>query len=345
MEKLKIGVIGTGKMGSYHARVLSRLPQVELVRVCDAHAWKAHLAAWRFNTRSCTDTRELLNQVQAVVIAVPTSLHAQVGLQALRQGVHCLIEKPLALRLSQAKELLQEAQERNLVLQVGHIERFNPAVLEAVRYIKSPRYINVERLGPYDPRVSDIGVVLDLMIHDLDILLALVQSEVVSLEALGASLLSPHEDIANVRLRFQNGCVADLTASRISLAQSRKIRIYQAQSYLSLDYAHASLKVCRRKGAVVRSLSDVEMVYPKLPKKESLQSELEHFIECVRSGKKPWTSGESGMEAMKLAFRITDELEKHELHHPAASSVEPALKTTVSGGETGPTQESDEHVH
>ena len=312
-DELKVGVIGAGKIGTLHTRILSKLPGVKLVGVCDVNLWRAQLAAWRYHTVAYRSHDELLRQVDAAVIAVPTHLHFEVGKAALESGAHILIEKPIAGSVEEARALLGLSEAKKLVLQVGHVERFNPAVLEAIRHIRHPRFITVERLGPYDPRVSQIGVVLDLMIHDLDILLTLVGSEVESLEAIGASLLSKHEDIANVRVRFKTGCVADVTASRVSLARSRKIRIFQEDSYISLDYANASLKVCRKKNPVITSLSDVEVIKPKLEKTEPLKSELLHFVDCINHNRKPWASGEHGVEAVKLALQITEELERYEL--------------------------------
>ncbi|MEK7383630.1 MAG: Gfo/Idh/MocA family oxidoreductase [Elusimicrobiota bacterium] len=240
-SKMRLAVVGAGKMGTYHSKLLGKTSGVDLVGVCDTNVWKAQLAAWQSNTVAIRDYRDILGRVDAVVISVPTPLHFEVGKAALEAGAHVLIEKPLASSVEEAKELLALSENKKLVLQVGHIERFNPAVLEAVKHIRDPRYITVERLGPYDPRTAHIGVVMDLMIHDLDILLTLVGSEVESLEALGANLLSGYEDIANVRVRFKTGCVADLTASRISLAKSRKLRVFQKDSYISLDYGRGSL--------------------------------------------------------------------------------------------------------
>lgn len=318
-SKLRVAVVGAGKMGTYHAKLLGKTPGVDLVGICDTNVWKAQLAAWQSNTVAVRDYKDVLGRVDAVVIAVPTPLHHAVGKAALEAGAHALIEKPLASSVEEAKELLALSQDKGLVLQVGHIERFNPAVLEAVRHIRDPRYITVERLGPYDPRVSHIGVVLDLMIHDLDILLTLVGSEVESLEALGASLLSPHEDIANVRVRFKTGCVADLTASRISLGKSRKLRAFQKDSYVSLDYGGSSLKVYRKKAPVIKSLKDVDILTPKLGGVDPLRNEQAHFIDCIRHNRKPWPSGERGVEALKLALQISEELERYELSGHAGS--------------------------
>lgn len=318
-EKIKVAVIGAGKMGTHHARALSKAAGVELVGVCDTNVWKAQLAAWQSNTVAVRDYKDVLGRVDAVVIAVPTPMHYEVGKAVLESGAHCLIEKPLASTVDEAKELLALSEEKGLVLQVGHIERFNPAVLEAVKHIRDPRYIIVERLGPYDPRMSHIGVVMDLMIHDLDILLTLVGSEVESIEALGANLLSGHEDIANVRVRFKTGCVADLTASRISVSKSRKLRAFQKDSYISLDYGNSALKVYRKKAPVIKSLKDVEYLSPKLSSTDPLRNEHQHFLDCIRHNRKPWPSGERGVEALKLALQISEELERYELSGHAGS--------------------------
>ncbi|MBI3300054.1 MAG: Gfo/Idh/MocA family oxidoreductase [Elusimicrobia bacterium] len=319
-KRLKIGVVGGGRMGSLHARILGKHPGFELVGVADTDRWRAQLVAWRAGTSPYKDYEDLIAKVDAVIVAVPTEFHFKVGMAALEAGKHVLIEKPIAATVAEAKALLDKAAERKVQLQVGHIERFNPAVLAAIPHIREPRFITVERLGPYDPRVSGIGVVLDLMIHDLDILLTLVGSEVVDLEALGASLFGKHEDIANVRVRFKNGCVADLTASRMSIKRCRKIRIFQASSYISLDYLNADLRVYKRKKPEIESLKDVEILAPKLGKTEPLRSELDHFLDCIVHDRKPWTSGEHGLEALALALQVIDELEKYELSHHTRST-------------------------
>ena len=329
-QPLRIGVIGAGKIGSLHSRILSKLPGVQFVGVCDTNLWRAQIAAWRFGGLAFRHFPDLLKHVDAAIIAVPTEFHFEVGTAALGHGVHCLIEKPLASSVEQAQALLELSEQRGTVLQVGHVERFNPAVLEAIGHVRQPRFITVERLGPYDPRVANIGVVLDLMIHDLDILLTLVGSEVESLEAIGASLLSKHEDIANVRVRFKNGCVADLTASRISLKKCRKLRIFQESGYISLDYMNTDLKIYRKKSPTIKSLKDVEMLSPKLDKTEPLKNELLHFVDCVRHNRKPWPSGEHGVEALKLALQITRELERYEANRSTARSFLPVWADDLS---------------
>ncbi len=310
-SKVRVAVIGAGRIGGHHARILSKLPDVQLAAVCDTNIWRAQLAAWKCGTVAVRDYRDILGQVDAVVVAVPTPAHFEVGQTALSRGLHCLIEKPLAASVDEAKKLLALSADKKVVLQVGHVERFNPAVLEAIPHIRNPRFITVERLGPYDPRTAHIGVVLDLMIHDLDILLTLVGSEVESLEAIGAHLLSDHEDIANVRIRFKTGCVADVTASRISLEKSRKLRAFQEDSYVSLDYGNSALKVYKKKAPVIKSLKDIEIIRPKLDHTEPLRNEHLHWLDCIRHNRKPWPSGERGIEALKLALQISDELERY----------------------------------
>ena len=312
-SRIKIGVLGAGKIGALHAKVLSRIPDFELVGVCDTNLWRAQFAAWQCNAVAVRDYRDVVQKSDAVVVAVPTPLHLEVGLAALNAGRHCLIEKPLAASVEEAKQLLDAAEANKAVLQVGHVERFNPAVLEAIKHIRSPRFITVERLGPYDPRTSHIGVVLDLMIHDLDILLTLVGSPVESLEAVGAHLIGPHEDIANVRVRFKSGCLADLTASRISLDRCRKLRVFQKDSYISLDYATTTLKIYKKKTPVIKTLKDVEILRPKFPKTEPLRNEHLHFLDCIRHNRKPWPSAEHGVAALKLALQISEELERYEI--------------------------------
>ena len=311
--RVKIGVIGAGKIGTLHAKVLTKTPDFELVGVCDTNLWRAQFAAWQCNTVAVRDYRDVIAKSDAVIVGVPTPLHHEVGLAAIRAGKHVLIEKPIASSVEEAKELLAEAEAQGVVLMVGHVERFNPVVLEALKHIRNPRFITVERLGPYDPRMSHIGVVLDLMIHDLDILLTLVGSPVESLEAVGAHLLSQKEDIANVRVRFKSGCIADLTASRISLEKSRKLRVFQKDSYISLDYGNTTLKIAKKKSAVIKSLKDVEFLRPKFPKTEPLRNEHLHFLDCIRHNRKPWPSGEHGIEALKLALQISEELQRYEI--------------------------------
>jgi predicted dehydrogenase len=312
ISKIPIAVIGVGHLGQHHARILSELPSASLLGIVDVDPKRGEKIAKSCHTQAFTDYHALPNQVKALVIAAPTPLHYQIGKDCLQKGIHCLIEKPLCQNVRHAEELIHIAREKNLVLQVGHVERFNTAVIASHEFIRHPKFIEVNRLGPYDPRVSHIGVVLDLMIHDLDIILSLVQSEVKSLEAFGAKVLTNHEDIVKCRLRFENGCIADLSASRISLEQYRKIRIFQSDAYVSIDYARKDLKIYRKKTPIVKSFSDIEIVRPSLKNEEPLRLELQHFLECIEHGKKPLVSGEHGRDALELGLEILEQLHLHD---------------------------------
>jgi predicted dehydrogenase len=304
MDKIRTAVIGVGSLGQHHARILTQHPNSNLIAVSDLDEKKGDKISRLHNTSYLKDYKALVGKIDAAVISVPTPFHFEVSKYLLDNGIHCLVEKPFTSTVAEAQELISIAMNANLVLQVGHIERFNPAVIAAIPYVTNPKFIEVNRLGPYDPRTSHIGVVLDLMIHDLDILLALVKDRVVSLEAYGAKVLSEHEDIVKVRLKFERGCVADVSASRVSLEKYRKIRIFMPDTYISVDYAGKSLKIYRKKTPVVKSLGDIEVIKPKLKDEEMLYKELDHFLSCVREGKKTSVPGEHGRDALELAHEI-----------------------------------------
>jgi len=268
--------------------------------------------ARQFKTQPYVRPSDLIGQIDAAIIATPTPSHFDIGRRLLEAGVSCLIEKPLASTLEEAEALIRTAASKPCVLQVGHIERFNPAVIEAARHIDNPQFIEVNRLGPYDPRVAEIGVVMDLMIHDLDIVLFLVGQSVTRVEAFGAKVLSNHEDIAKVRLHFVGGCIADLSASRISIKKYRKIRIFQKNAYLTLDYAASELQIYKKKSDVVKKLSDIQIIRPRLLKRDPLAMEQDHFLECVREGKTPLVSGKHGRDAIELAHEVLAKLKIHD---------------------------------
>jgi len=250
---LRIAVIGVGHLGQHHARILSTRPEVTLVGVVDINAKRAADVAASVGTQALTDVAALGDQLDAVVVAVPTDVHAAVAVPLLRRGVAALVEKPLARSLDEADALIAAAREGGTVLAVGHSERFNPAVMAALPHITRPGFVEVHRLGTLPGRSLDIDVVFDLMIHDLDVLLATVGSEVTSIEAVGVPVLTPRVDIANARLRFASGCIANITASRISRDRVRKVRFFQPQSYVSIDYASQELELWRlRPGATGR---------------------------------------------------------------------------------------------
>jgi predicted dehydrogenase len=306
------------------------MPEVELVGVSDPNLLRAQMLAWRYNCAAYKSHLDMFNQVDALVVAAPTEYHAEIGIKALEAGIHVLIEKPLADSEEGARKLLALAGKNKLVLQVGHSERFNPAVVETLKHVKNPRYVTIERLGPYDPRVAATGVTLDLMIHDLDIILTMIDSEVASFEAIGASILSRHEDISNVRIKFKNGCVADITASRVSMENSRRMRIYQQDDYISVNYVSARVKIYRKKNPVIKSLKDIEIVFPKLEKKEPIKEELYHFMDCIKTSKTPAPSGEKGFKAMRLALDITEAMRRFEVSGSNMDAPRPSLARSLS---------------
>jgi predicted dehydrogenase len=301
-KPVKVAVIGTGKLGSKHAWVYSQLPGVELVGVCDRHADRAGAVAQECKTRAFTDHRELLSLVDAASIVVPSQMHYALSKEFLAHNVNLLIEKPITTELAQADELLAIARDSGLLIQVGHIERYNSAIRAVKSVIKKPRFIECHRLGPYDPRVVETGVTLDLMIHDIDIVLDLVRSPIESVDAVGACILSKTEDIANARIRFANRTVCDLTASRVTPDVNRKIRIFQDDAYISLDYVtQEALIYTKENGSIHHKKIDIT-------KSDSLREELSDFVDCVRTKKRPLVSGEDGRDALALALRITQQI-------------------------------------
>jgi predicted dehydrogenase len=302
MEKIRVGVIGVGHLGTIHAKVYSRLDNVKLVGVCDCNLERSLEVGKRFKTASYSDYEELFGKIDAASIVVPTSLHYNVAKDFIEHGIHCLIEKPITKTLSEADELIEMSKERKLILQVGHIERFNSAVLALEPYIKAPKFIECQRLGPFHKRVKDVGVVLDLMIHDIDIVLGLMKKEVVGIEAVGLSTISDYEDVANVRLTFDDGTIADITASRVTKDVVRKMRIFQEDSYLSLDYVTQDALIFRKTGDRIQT----EKI--KIKKKEPLKKELKSFIDCVRNLKRPIVSGIEGRQALAVALEIVKKI-------------------------------------
>ncbi len=308
---VRVGVIGVGHIGAHHARIYSQIPHVKLAGVVDIDEKRREKVAGDYDTIPYANYGDIFDKVDAVSVVVPTDLHYPVAKDFLRRGVHCLIEKPITRSLEEAGDLLSIARKKNLILQIGHIERFNSAIVEAQKYIKEPKFIEAYRLGPYDPRTSNIGVVLDLMIHDIDIVLYLVRSPVKSIDAIGGSILSQNEDIANARIHFQNGCVANISASRVSLEKFRKIRIFQKDVYISLDYVKQSLKIYRKKGKEVKSMKDMMILRPQLQKTDPLREELTHFVQCVEIGREPLVSGEHGRDALEIALEILKKIKEN----------------------------------
>ena len=327
---MRFGVIGAGKLGGFHANTLSEMPEVDLVGVSDPNLLHAQVLAWRHNCVAYKTVEELLSQVDALVVAAPTEYHAEIGIKALGAGVHTLIEKPIADSEEGARRLLEHSEKNTVVLLVGHSERFNSAVVETMKHVKNPRYITIERLGPYDPRVAATGVPLALMLPVVDILLTMIDSGIEKFEAIGASLLSSHEDICNVRIKFKNGCLADVTASRATMEASRRMRIYQQDSYLSVDYVSARLKIYTKKTPVIKSLDDIEITYPKLEPKQPIKEELYHFMDCIKTARTPTPSGEKGLKALRLALEITEAMRRFEVSGSKAEEAQESLSRSLS---------------
>ncbi|MFH0828190.1 MAG: Gfo/Idh/MocA family oxidoreductase [Candidatus Omnitrophota bacterium] len=298
MRKIKVGVIGTGYLGALHARLYKEIDACVLEGICDIDKNRLQEVSRELSVPGFSDYRELFSKVDAVSIAVPTKLHHAVAKEFLKFSIHCLVEKPFTSNLKEADSLIKLARKNKLILQVGHIERFNSAFAAAKKYFKNPYFIECHRLSAFPNRSLDIGVVLDLMIHDIDIILGLVNSPVKKIDAVGVNVLTPFEDIANARITFSNGCVANLTASRISDEPMRKIRIFLKNAYISLDYRNQQAYIYKKEAAgITKEVMPIE-------KEQPLKKELSSFIDCASAGKEPVVSGEIAREALALALKI-----------------------------------------
>ncbi len=305
---LRTAVIGVGYLGRFHAQKYASLPGSQLVAVVDANAEAAAKVAGELGVEALGDHRALIGRVDAVSLAVPTPLHHGIGCELLEQGVHVLMEKPIATTVLEARELIEAARRRGCVLQVGHLERFNPAVVAAIARLKAPRFVESHRLAPFKQRGTDVSVVLDLMIHDIDLIQELVGAPIESIDAIGASVFSGEIDIVNARIKFEGGCVANTTASRISLKQERKIRIFQDDAYLSIDMQQKILSVIRKKdaAAAVESPAQVSIEEESFDQGDALRDEIAAFLHAVRTRSEPVVTGEDGLRALETATRITE---------------------------------------
>ncbi|MDD5198667.1 MAG: Gfo/Idh/MocA family oxidoreductase [Terrimicrobiaceae bacterium] len=303
MSRIRTGVVGAGHMGMHHVRAYSELPDSELTAVYDADPAAARAASKKFRVPAAASLEDFAARVDAATVCTPTSTHFEIGKFLLAHGRHLLVEKPIAENAADAHELARLAHEHGCVLQVGHIERFNPALAALEAKLENPRFLEVTRLSPYPNRSTDIGVVLDLMIHDIEIILHLVRSPIQSMDPVGISVLSKGEDIANVRFRFENGCVANVTASRISSDKLRKIRVFQENAYLSLDYQNQAGVMYRlENGKISREKVEVQ-------KGDALRNQLTSFLDCARNGLQPRVSGREGAVALEIALEITRRIE------------------------------------
>jgi len=310
MDEVRVAVIGVGYLGKFHAQKYSAMDNVQLVGVADINASRAGEVAASCGTRAFTDYRDLLDSVDAVSIVVPTESHYAVGLDFLKHDVDVLIEKPMTSTLEQADALIDLADSRGCILQIGHLERFNPAVLALKDIVHQPMFIETHRLSTFKDRCTDVSVVLDLMIHDIDIITNVVKSEIKSIHAAGVPVICKHADIANVRLQFENGCVANVTASRISTKNQRKIRLFQKDAYISVDFASREIVIIRRNDkhsdGVVPG-TDIQQL--SFSAADVLEDELASFIQAVHTRKPPVVSGRTGRKALAVALSIMDQID------------------------------------
>ncbi|MDL1894021.1 Gfo/Idh/MocA family oxidoreductase [Sphingobacteriales bacterium CHB3] len=325
---LTIGVVGVGHLGSLHAKMLAEIDDVTLAGVFDTNTTKAESVATEFGTKACSTYAELVGSVDALTVATTTSTHFEVARTALVQGKHVFIEKPITQTTAEADELNRLAKEKGVLIQVGHIERFNAAVLALEKYTIDPLFVESHRLAQFNPRGTDVAVVLDLMIHDIDIILSFVKSPVVRIEANGVAVVSDSVDIANARIQFENGCVANVTASRISQRKMRKMRLFQKDAYLSIDFSEKQAEVFRlvgddeprAKGAMMLGQIDSakhkrNIVYelPKVDDVNALKYELELFAKAIRTNTPPPVTGEDGRRALEVAHIIMGKISQQTL--------------------------------
>ena len=309
MKKIRVGVVGVGYLGQFHAEKYANMPDVELVGVVDTDKERAEKVAGQVRSHSYCDFREIIGHVDAVSIAVPTPGHFAIGKQLLENDVDVLIEKPITTTLQEADELIRISKARNRYIQVGHLERFNPAVSALEGLVNDPRFIESHRLSIFKDRGTDVSVVLDLMIHDIDIILNLVASEISSIRAAGIPVITEHVDIANARLEFLNGCVANVTASRISTKNERKIRLFQRDKYISVDFANQDITVIakdgKRPGKVIPGMRIDRLNFAK---GDALEEELKSFIQSVSHRSPPLIDGQEGREALRIALEIMEQI-------------------------------------
>ena len=307
MSEIRTAVIGVGYLGKFHAQKYSELKNSKLLAVVDKDFNNAHEIAKEVGCKAYSDYHEILGQVDAVSIVVPTDLHYEITSEFLKQQIHVLVEKPITTNVDQANELIKLAKKHNAILQVGHLERFNPAILALEKEISQIRFIESHRLAPYNPRGTEVSVVLDLMIHDIDIILEIVNSEVEKIDASGTPVLSNDIDIANARIVFKNGCVANVTASRASNKTERKMRIFQNDAYLSVDFQNRELAIYRKgDGEMYPGVPNIEIEKNNFDEADALMSEIKHFLYCIETQSVPKVTGQDAKRALQTATEISE---------------------------------------
>ena len=309
MNKIRAAVVGVGYLGRFHAQKYAQLPGCELVAVVDGREEVRNAVAAEVHSTAVADYRQLLGKVDAVSVVTPTPAHFEIAEAFLAAGAHVLVEKPITETPAQARALIARAAGARRILQVGHLERFNAAVLAAEPHLRTPRFMECHRLAPYKERGTDVNVVLDLMIHDIDLVQSLAGSDIESIDAIGSPVFSGEIDIANARIRFANGCVANTTASRVSLKTERKLRIFEDAAYISLDLQQKILTLIRRRDAApAPGQLPVSIEEANLEQGDALKSEIESFLDCIRNDRRPIVSGEDGLRALETAIRITEQV-------------------------------------
>jgi predicted dehydrogenase len=301
---IRAAVVGVGYLGRFHAEKYAAAPDVDLAAVVDSDPVRAAEAGARFGCRVHRDVAELRGLVDCASVAVPTPLHRDVGGRLLEAGIDVLVEKPIAATLDEARDLVRIAERCGRILQVGHLERFNPAIRAIAGLLTRPRFLECHRLAPFVERGTDVDVVLDLMIHDLDVILSMMASPVAAVEAVGVPVITGSPDIANARIRFADGAIANVTASRVSLKRERKLRIFQPDTYISLDYGEKRVRICRRGEAPPGGLAPIEVEERVVEGEDALAEEIRAFVEAVRTRREPLVSGREGLRAVELAYQI-----------------------------------------
>ncbi|MEA3435432.1 MAG: Gfo/Idh/MocA family oxidoreductase [Thermodesulfobacteriota bacterium] len=309
-KKLRVGVIGTGYLGKFHAEKYARMDDVDLVGIADINKSQAEKIAKKYSVKAYASHKDILDKVDAASIVVPTPAHFKVSRDFLKHNVDVLIEKPITTTIEEADELIGFAESKGLIIQVGHLERFNPAVVALRDYVKKPVFIESQRLSTFKERAADVSVVLDLMIHDIDIISNIVKSKVESIHAAGIDVISKHVDIANARLEFENGCVANVTASRISTRDERKIRLFQRDAYISVDFANHGITIVKKdnkdKGSIIPGMGINKLCFNK---GDALDDELKSFVKAVKKREAPEVTGKVGRDALKIALSIMKQIQ------------------------------------
>ena len=306
MSQLRCAVIGVGYLGRFHAQKYAQLEDCDLVAVADTHIEAARSVAQENNCEALSDYRDLHGKVDAISIVVPTPGHYEIANEFLQRGTHVLVEKPITDTVEHAERLVQLAEEKQRILQVGHLERFNSAILALEKHIEKPRFIESHRLAPFRPRGTDVSVVLDLMIHDIDIILSMVKSELADVHAVGMKVLSQDIDIANARLVFENGCVANVTASRVSSKTERKLRVFQQNAYLSADLGEHHLSVYQKANDPIGNSMNITSNIRDCGDQDALKAEITDFVRCINEQDQPIVSGHDALRALRTASRITE---------------------------------------